>query len=179
MEKQETERNEGSEKDLNINDKTTEEAVGDLLKILDDNKANGAYYFLTPFLFTNRLLSMLVIYLINFIVIFSLTGLFGIRTFNNITEIALFTLHISVADLFFSVILYAYFHSLIVKSLGSAPFFLSLLTVAIYSSIAYSQYFSSLSQLLFFVFVFIFLRTALKNIIRRYYFLYRLRRGIK
>ncbi|MCL2522271.1 MAG: hypothetical protein FWE36_05355 [Erysipelotrichales bacterium] len=179
MEKQETERNEGPE-ERDVNEKKTEEAMGEILKMLNDNKSkSGAYFILTPFLFPNRFLSMLIFYLINFVVIFALTGLFGIRSFNNITEIALFTLHISVADLFFIVILFAYFRSIIIKSLGAAPTLLSFLTVTIYSSIAYSEHFNNLSHLLFFVFAFIVLRTMLTNMVRRYYFLYRMKRGRK
>lgn len=113
----------------------------------------------------NIYLNSLYVMLINIVIIFSFLGYTKVVYYQSILDVLLYALIFSVVEIFIKEITYYYFPMIIFKSLGSILLAMTVLSFLVADVALKNITFISTSALVFFIVVFLVIRSTITNII--------------
>jgi hypothetical protein len=113
----------------------------------------------------NIYLNSLYVMLINIVIIFSFLGYTKVVYYQSILDVLLYALIFSVVEIFIKEVTYYYFPMIIFKSLGSILLAMTVLSFLVADVALKNITFISTSALVFFIVVFLVIRSTITNII--------------
>lgn len=113
----------------------------------------------------NIYLNSLYVMLINIVIIFSFLGYTKVVYYQSILDVLLYALIFSVVEIFIKEVTYYYFPMIIFKSLGSILLAITVLSFLVADVALKNITFISTSALVFFIVVFLVIRSTITNII--------------
>ena len=113
----------------------------------------------------NIYLNSLYVMLINIVIIFSFLGYTKVVYYQSILDVLLYALIFSVVEIFIKEVAYYYFPMIIFKSLGSILLAMTVLSFLVADVALKNITFISTSALVFFIVVFLVIRSTITNII--------------